>query len=602
MVDGSQIKGDPVSTASRRPRRRTRIASVTAAASLVLAGAWAATPASADSDGIESVTAITQVSTYGQRVTAVALEFSGPVDPASITPEGFRVEDSSYNFRFDTIDKLTNLVPREITRAYTNSEAGLRADGTSMAGDFVILELSDDSPGGWTVRTSTNTRFVKINPSQATQVFQLADVTGTDGSTLSTARPTFAWKLTKPAVNLEVDQFVRGVFTTAAGQNIPYDYRLPDGYDPAQTYPTVVILPGQGMGYDGENDRVEIAADIPATAWFQKEWTGTDEKVIVLAIQSPRTGDQAGGAIQLIEAFSAAQPVDRDRVYLSTVSYGSVLAWSMAAARPDLFAGVLLTGGFPSNATQQAAIAAGEVPFWITHGTHDHLLPVARALASYQGLVAAYQARGLDEAAIARLVKWTEYGDEWFSQPDRHAAMGPTYEDPAILQWLLAQDKKNDLTADPGVKVTTEMEPTGGLAVALASREVTLGTLTLDQDLTHLSAGGALPTLTVADTRSADPGWSLTVSSTDFRDAWGNTIDAKHLGLTPAVLSAAEGQQVTAGAAVPAGTGFEAGATLASAAAGHGRGTAAVGGDLLLKAPTTTHEGAYTTWLTVTLL
>lgn len=591
-----------MSTASRRPGARTRLASVTAAASLLLTGVWAAAPASAATDGIESVTAITQVSTYGQRVTAVALQFSGPVDPASISPEGFRVEDSSYNFRFDTIDKLTNLVQRDITKAYTNSEVGLRADGTSMAGDYVILELSDDSPGGWTVRTSTNTRFVKINPAQATQVFQLADVKAADGSTLSTARPTFAWKLTKPAVNLEVDQFVRGVFTTSAGQNIPYDYRLPDGYDPAQKYPTVVILPGQGMGYDGENDRVEIAADIPATAWFQKEWTGTDEKVIVLAIQSPRTGDQAGGAIQLVEAFSAAQPVDTDRVYLSTVSYGSVLAWSMAAARPDLFAGVLLTGGFPSNPTQQAAIAAGEVPFWITHGTHDHLLPVARALASYQGLVAAYQARGLDEAAIARLVKWTEFGDEWFSQPDRHAVMGPTYEDPAILQWLLAQNKKNDLTADPGVKVTTEMEPTGGLAMKLASQEVTLGTLTLDQDLTHLSAGGALPTLTVADTRSANPGWSLTVASTDFRDAWGNKIAAEHLGVTPSVLSAAEGQKVTAGAAVEAGTGFEAGATLASAAAGHGRGTASVGGDLLLKAPTTTHEGAYTTWLTVTLL
>jgi len=576
--------------------------SAVVAASVIITGALAATAASAATDGIVSVTAITEVSTYGQRVTAVALEFESAVDPASVSPDGFLVEDSSYNFRFDTIAALTTMVDRDVTRAYTNSEAGLRSDGTSMEGEFVILELSDDAPGGWTVRTSTNTMYVKINPNQPTRVFQLADVKGVDGSTLSSARPTFAWTLTKPAVNLEVDEFVHSAFTTSAGANVPYDYRLPDGYDPTETYPMVVILPGYGMGYDGENARVEIAADIPATAWFQEEWTGTDEKVIVLAIQSPRSGNQAGGAIELIESFKASHAVDADRVYISTVSYGSVLAWSMLASRSDLFAGVLLTGGFTASAAQRTAIAAGEVPIWITHGTHDHLLPVASARSNYQSLVAAYQARGLDDAAIARLVKWTEYGDEAFSMPDRHAVMGPTYEDETILQWLLAQKRSVDLTEGDGLKVTTAMDPVGGLAMNVASSVVDLGQLTMDPSLQFLGAQGDLPTLTVADTRSANPGWSLTVASDDFRTEFGYIIDAKYLGLTPAVVGSAEGQTVVAGDAVAPGTGFASGATLASAVAGAGRGTATVGGTLPLRAPTTTHEGSYVTWITVTLL
>lgn len=589
---------------TRRPGRKARrLTSAAVAASVIATGVLAAPAASAATDGIVSVTAITEVSTYGQRVTAVALEFDGTVDPASISPDGFTVEDSSYNFRFDTIDKLTNLVDREITAAYTNSEVGLRDDGTSMEGDYVILELSDDSPGGWTVRTSTNTMYVKINPNQPTRVFQLADVKGLDGTTLSSARPTFAWTLTDPAVNLEVDEFVRSVFTTSAGANVPYDYRLPDGYDPTQSYPMVVILPGYGMGYDGENASVQIAADIPATAWFQEEWTGTDEKVIVLAIQGPRTGNQAGGAIELIESFMANNAVDPNRVYASTVSYGSVLAWSMLASRGDLFAGVLLTGGFPSSAAQRTAIAEAEVPIWITHGIGDHLLPVANARNSYNAFVAAYEARGLDAASIARLVKWTEFGDEWFGVPaDRHAVMGPTYEDQSMLQWLLAQNKSVDLTENDGVEVTTAMSDVGGLAMNVSEPTVDLGELAMDPSLQFLGAQGDLPTLTVADTRSANPGWSLTVAAEEFRSTNNYTIDAEHLGLTPAVLTSAEGQTVVAGDAVAAGTGFASGATLASTEAGNGRGTASVGGVLALQAPTTTHEGSYVTWITVTLL
>lgn len=584
-------------------RRARRLATAVVAAALGAAGVLTALPATASTDGIISVTPITQVSTYGQRVTAVALEFDGTVDPASVSPAAFTVQDSSYNFRFDTIDKLTDLVDRPITAAYTNSEAGLREDGSSMEGPYVILELSSDAPGGWTVRTSTNTMYVKINPDQPTRVFQLADIKGTDGSTLSTARPTFAWTLTEPAVNLEVDEFVRGVFTTSAGANIPYDYRLPEGYDPAGSYPMVVVLPGYGMGYDGENARVEIAADIPATAWFQEEWTGTDEKVVVLAIQSPRSGNQPAGAIELIESFMAANAVDPDRVYATTVSYGSVLAWSMLSSRPDLFAGALITGGFPSNDAQRTAIAAAEVPIWITHGTGDHLLPVARAKASFEALVAAYQARGLSDAAIARLVKWTEYADVWFGVPaDRHAAYGPTYQDASILQWLLAQDKSVDLTVDDGIMVTAEMSDIGGLAMNVSATSVDLGELALDPGLQFLAANGDLPTLTVADTRSADPGWSLTVASDDLRTEWGYAIDAEHLGVTPAVLSTAEGQTVVAGDAVAPGTGFDTGTTLASAAAGAGRGTATVGGSLALEAPTTTQAGSYVTWITVTLL
>ncbi|MHC9043272.1 WxL domain-containing protein [Microbacterium saperdae] len=585
-----------------RPRKRAMGAALVV--TLIATGALTAQSAvAAEPDGIVSVTPITEVGAYGQRVTAVALEFSSTVDSASVSLDDFKVQDSSYNFRFNPIEDLSKLVDRDISAVYTNSEANLRPDDTSMAGKYVVVELADESPGGWTVRTSTNTRYVRINPDLPTRVFQLGDVKGVGGETLSTAKPAFAWRLNKPAVNLEVDQFKHVVAQTSTGA-VPYDYRLPDNYDSTKNYPVVVVLPGQGMGYDGVNERVQIVADIPATAWFQREWTGTDEDVIVLAIQSPRVGvdTEAAQAIEVVESFVSAHAVDKDRVYLSSVSWGSRLIWQMTSTRGDLFAGALLTGGFPASATQLAAIAEAEVPFWITHGTNDALLRVANARTSYQGLVAAYQARGLDESAIARLTHWTEYGNEWFSLPDYHLAAAPTYEDESILQWLLAQNKSIDLKDGDDVKVSAVVETGGGLALNLGQAQADLGTLELDSSLSFLAASGELPTFTVADTRSSDAGWSLTVTSSAFRTESGYAIDAKHLGLDPKVLSATDGQTVSEGAAIEAGTGFGSGATLVSAKPGEGRGTATAGGALTLKAPTNTHEGAYVSRIAVNLL
>ncbi len=485
--------------------RRMGRALVTAAitAGMLLAGTTAAQSAAAAEDGIVSVTPITQVSAFGQRVTAVAVEYAATVDPASAAAQNFTVQDSSYNFRFDNISALDNLVDRPITRAYTNSVANLREDGTSTAGTYVILELSSAAPGGWTVRTSTNTSYVRINPAQPTRVFQLGDVKSTEGATLSPAAPDVAHPLSRPAVNLEVDEFVRATFTaTTPAGSVPYDYRLPEGYDPDEEYPLVVILPGNGMGYDGVNDRVQIVADIPATAWFQEEWTGTDEKVIVLAIQSPRIGvaNEASQARELIEYFSDNFAVDTDRVYLSTVSWGSRLAWNIMANRPDLIAGALITGGFASSAAERTAIAAAEVPVWITHGTGDHLLNINSIRNAHTAFRAAYAARGLSEAEIDRVLKFTEYGDSSFEYLDRHLAAAPTYEDETILQWLLAQNKQTDLTPRPEITTSATSRCIAGKAVLTVTATSATG---VPVDVEFTSTYGAKSIAAVATGKNA---------------------------------------------------------------------------------------------------
>ncbi|GAA3732784.1 prolyl oligopeptidase family serine peptidase [Plantactinospora mayteni] len=405
----------------------------------------------ASETGVRSVTPITTVYTYGQKVSAVAVEYAGTVNPRTVDKTTFGVSDTIYNFRFNPIEDLPKLADRTVTHTYTNSAPTTRPDRRSVPGRYVIVELDPADPGGWTVIVSKCPTFlctVKVNPELPTRVVQRKDVHGQPGHgsgkgpVLAKAAPHRSLGVTEKAVNLLVDEFTYGSFLSG-GMVLPYHYHLPKNYQPGRRYPLVVVLPGHGMGWDGDNLGVQIAADIPATAWLRPSWTGSSEDVIVLAPQNQRVGAAAEAdlLVKLLDQFVRDFAVDTRRVYASTVSYGSRLLWEAFAKRPDLFAAGLLTGGFPVSAEQATAIANAEIPLWITHGVHDHLLNVSGARNSAAALRAAYAGRGKTPEQTADLVRYIEYEDNAFSLPDYHAAFGPTYEDSGILRWLLAQTK-----------------------------------------------------------------------------------------------------------------------------------------------------------------
>ncbi|GAB3805578.1 hypothetical protein [Micromonospora zhanjiangensis] len=402
-------------------------------------------------EGIRGITPITTVYTYGQKVSAVAVEYGAPVNPRELDNSTFSVQDTSYNFRFNPIEDLPKLTDRTVTRTYVNDTAATRADHRSVRGRYVIVELDPDQNAGWTVIVSKCPTFmctVKVNPDLPTRVTQRKAVHGQPalglgkGPVLAKATPNTSRKVTAQAVNQLVDEFRYGSYLSG-GMVLPYHYHLPKNYDPAKKYPLMVVLPGHGMGWDGDNSLVQVAADIPATAWLQPEWTGSTEDVIVLAPQHQRVGGPAEAdlLVKLLDQFAKDFAVDQRRVYATTVSYGSQLLWNAYAKRPDLFAGGLVTGGFAVNADQAKAIAAAEIPLWVTHGVHDHLLNISLARTTRTLLQDAYAARGKTPEQTAALLHYVEYDDAAFSLPDYHAAYGPTYEDGSALRWLLKQRK-----------------------------------------------------------------------------------------------------------------------------------------------------------------
>lgn len=441
----------------------------------------AAAPANKPTPGILSITGITTVMTFGQKVTAIAVEYPSIVKPQPIEdPENldtYTVKDSWYDFRFDNVSKITSDIrDRTITRMYTNDQPATIPDGVSKPGRFVIVELSPLDYGGNTVRANpASPMYIKImtgTDDMQTQIIQNRPVLTADGVVLGTPLGAETPTVYRPSAWLDplADQFEYGVYCCQGSNpltqvDLPYYYYIPSDLEPGHVYPMVVILPGFGMGYYngtnpiGVNPKVNVVADIPATAWLQSAWKGTDEKVIVLAPQNRRTGAaaEATAVLGLMDEFMTAHPeVDAKRLYFSTVSYGSTTAWAAMQQRPGFFAAGLITGGFGVSVAQATAIATARplTPIYITHGIYDHLLNVATTgRVSRDRLRTAYVNTGLvDAAGAAALIPYEEYDTPAFfnqvvpqvpgyAEPDNHAVMGPTYADTSKLMWLLSQVK-----------------------------------------------------------------------------------------------------------------------------------------------------------------
>ncbi|MHA7272168.1 hypothetical protein ACX80Z_01925 [Arthrobacter sp. TMT4-20] len=153
-----------------------------------------------------------------------------------------------------------------------------------------------------------------------------------------------------------------------------------------------------------------------------------------------------------------------------------------------------------------------------------------------------------------------------------------------------------------GVEVPTAATPTtpeefkwtigGSGAVSLGSAQ--------ENAAGSFAATGALPAITVTDTRAEQPGWSLSGSVSEFSSGSGS-FAANALGWTPTVanntVGASAGQSVA-----PAAPGLARSAVLASASAGHASGSADISAGLSLLAPAGTPAGSYTSTLTITAL
>jgi predicted peptidase len=227
------------------------------------------------------------------------------------------------------------------------------------------------------------------------------------------------------------------VFTGARGGALPYRLHRPPTSKPGVRHPLVLFLHGAGeRGSDNQAQLVHgvlplleyaasrgeklflVAPQCPAEEkWVDSPWN-------VLAHTMPaRPSASMQLVLGLLDKLMREEAVDPDRIYVTGLSMGGYGTWDLLQRHPRLFAaGIPICGGGDVDLAGRFK----NVPLWAFHGARDDVVPPFRSRA----MVAALQEAGGHPG-------YTEYPDVG------HNAWAPAYADPAVLGWLLAQNKQH---------------------------------------------------------------------------------------------------------------------------------------------------------------
>ena len=130
--------------------------------------------------------------------------------------------------------------------------------------------------------------------------------------------------------------FAEQIFSGADG-DIHYSYYLPESYDGSRKFPMMVVMPGYGMMWFGEDSSGSNLNWSGFTAW-----TKLDTEIIVISAQLTDWGEKsARQAIELTEYFISHFAVDTSRVYAAGYSAGGETMSRAVSMRPDLYAAYL---------------------------------------------------------------------------------------------------------------------------------------------------------------------------------------------------------------------------------------------------------------------
>jgi predicted peptidase len=242
-----------------------------------------------------------------------------------------------------------------------------------------------------------------------------------------------------------VDKFLKLQFDDpATGETMGYRLFVPDGYDPARSYPLVLFL--HGGGERGSDNEVQLTANQGATIWATPE-EQAKHQAFVLAPQcggSPKTlgwtsiaahGQTApfDPQTELLTAYDILHKVEREyridpaRIFVTGVSQGAFGTFAIAIAHPREFAAIVpIAGG--GDPKKLATIA--KMPIWIFHAAKDPIVGVGFSRNS----VAALKHAGGHP-------RYTEYPAATFFYQSAHFSWTSAYASAEMRDWLFAQHR-----------------------------------------------------------------------------------------------------------------------------------------------------------------
>ncbi|MGI6570778.1 MAG: dockerin type I domain-containing protein [Caldicoprobacterales bacterium] len=362
---------------------------------------------------VESITLITEVTPYGEKVMAAALEYDEVIDNESL-------DDSCYSvigtMLYDSKD------PRTVTRVYTNTSPSMTDEPVN--GKYVIIELDENDDNASTLEYSFDT-WLNFRPEPDYQVYQEKDINTVSGEIIKASDVAMN---STDEINLVVEDFQR-----LSHYNEEYDFTLNYRFfspttEPGEKYPLVIFL--HGSGERGSDNDVQILANKGAVVWALPENQAANP-AFVIAPQAPagnnwNTARVYNSLLSLIDELASTHPIDVDRIYITGLSLGGNGTWSLIQNNPDLFAAAIpICGrGTPGNVEP-----IKDLPIWVFHAEDDGTVPVERSREMVDAL-----------RAIGSNVLYTEY-PAGTVLPNAHFSWVPTYENQEVINWLYSQTK-----------------------------------------------------------------------------------------------------------------------------------------------------------------
>lgn len=312
---------------------------------------------------VKNITAVSTPFPDGQRVTALAIEYSEPVKNEGITKDTFEVPD------------------RKILNAYASASCAVSEPGD---GNYVIIEL-DPKDGMASTCTNTNGRPISMpreprpqhpeghggpggsgGPRQrvlpdgrifagpsgiamkreplAVKVRQVLPVCTVSGAQ---SEP---WEEEKTS-NLESNKWA-DLFTQEKFEDIEYNLYVPENYDGSIKYPVVLFI--HDAGVIGVSPRCTLEQGIGATIFASPEEQAKHPCIVVApqhAKELPIANDMywclddLHTYKRLLDDLQTRYSIDADRIYTTGQSMGFMTSLQLMIEYPEYFAAGLVPAG-----------------------------------------------------------------------------------------------------------------------------------------------------------------------------------------------------------------------------------------------------------------
>lgn len=223
--------------------------------------------------------------------------------------------------------------------------------------------------------------------------------------------------------------------------DIHYHIYVPDSDDGNGPYALYVTLPGYGgLYFQGVGVNLQ-------TEKFAFEAQKYNENMIIVAPQLGDWGEtSANQTIALLKYLLDAYNIDTAQVYANGYSGGGETMSLVLEKAPELFTAYLHCSSQWDG--DYAPVVEHRLPVYLAVGEHDEYYGADPTKETYAAMYELYEAQGLSEAEIDKLLILDVKEHEYFARQgisNEHGGGGMFAFDERIMGWLFSQTKEGSM-------------------------------------------------------------------------------------------------------------------------------------------------------------